>query len=165
MKVLTKKNLSDQDREPVEIKWEPSEGKMYAILYRRMVEVFNVEDETGGEFPCSHSIFDTIASSFDFIGPQQLCISDEKGNFTILKNIHLQESLTMNIINTKFDRIRQVRTCYSDSLKFQFLSALSTDCKMAIWSCDRILAFEDDLTELKADRVVKSKHRLTCLAV
>jgi hypothetical protein len=36
---------------------------------------------------------------------------------------------------------------------------------MAIWSCDRILEFEDDLTELKADRVVKSKHRLTCLAV
>jgi hypothetical protein len=119
MKVeLTKKNLSEQDREPVEIKWEPSEGKMYAILYRRMIEVFNVEDDNGGETPCSYSLFETVASSFDFIGPNQLCVSDEKGNFTILKNINTLESLTLNIINTKFDRIRQVRTCYSDSMKF-----------------------------------------------
>ena len=36
---------------------------------------------------------------------------------------------------------------------------------MPILSCDRVLEFQDDLTELKADRVVKSKHRLTCLAI
>ena len=71
MKVeLSKKDLSEHDREPVEIKWEPSESKIYAILYRRMIEVFNVEDESGGEHPCSYSIFDSVASSFDFIGPK-----------------------------------------------------------------------------------------------
>jgi hypothetical protein len=45
------------------------------------------------------------------------------------------------------------------------MSALSTDCKMGIWSCERLLTFQEDLTELKADRVIKSKHRLTCLAI
>ena len=36
---------------------------------------------------------------------------------------------------------------------------------MAIWNCDRLLEFVDDLSELKADRVIKSKHRLLCLAI
>lgn len=60
---------------------------MYAILFKRMIEVYNVEDETGGEKACASSIFDIDATSFDFIGPKQLCISDVKGNLTILKNI------------------------------------------------------------------------------
>ena len=36
---------------------------------------------------------------------------------------------------------------------------------MAIWSCSRLSEFVDDLTELKADRVIKSKHRLLTLAI
>ena len=39
------------------------------------------------------------------------------------------------------------------------------DSKVAIWHCDRILQFQDDLEEIKANKVVKSKWRLTCLAI
>ena len=144
----------------VEVKWEPKEGKIYAILYKKMLEVFNVEDEKA----CSTAIFDVISTSFDFIGTNQICVANEQGNFTILKNIQNDDSIQLNIIHTKFPRIRQIKTCFSQG-NFNFLAAISTDCKLSIFSCDRLLAFSEDLEELKADRVVKSKTRLTCLAI
>ena len=74
---MTKNDLKEQDREPIEIKWEPSMGTKYAILYRKMIEVFDVEDQTEGEKPCSFTIFDSVASSFDFISESQICVADE----------------------------------------------------------------------------------------
>jgi hypothetical protein len=52
-----------------------------------MVEIYDVEDETGGDIPCSFSTFDTPNTSFDFIESTSICISDEKGRLLILKNI------------------------------------------------------------------------------
>jgi len=43
---------------------------------------------------------------------------------------------------------------------------ISTDCKISLWSCARLIAYDQDvdLEEMKADRVIKCKNRLTCLA-
>ena len=61
---LSKKDLSEADRQVMEVKWEPSKGMYYAILYRKMVEVFAVEEEK----PVSTAVFDIFASSMDFVG-------------------------------------------------------------------------------------------------
>ena len=45
------------------------------------------------------------------------------------------------------------------------MTAVSTDCKLAIFTCEKLLNFSEDLEELKADRVVKSKVRMTCVAI
>lgn len=45
------------------------------------------------------------------------------------------------------------------------MASISTDCKLAIWSCEKLSEFTEDLEELKADRVVKSKTRLTSIAI
>jgi hypothetical protein len=146
------------DRQVIEVKWEPSAGNIYSILFRKMLEIYAVEDEK----PKSCTIFDIISTSFDYISPSQICVSNEQGNFTILKNI-TSDHIGINIIHTKFPRIRQVKTCFDGT--FQFLSSISTDCKLAIWSCDKLSNFTEDLEELKADRVVKSKTRLTSIAI
>ena len=122
-----------------------------------MLEVYAVEDEK----PKNNAIFDVNSTSFDYISPTQICVSNEQGNFTILKNI--TSSIAINIIHTKFPRIRQIKTCFDGS--FQFVASISTDCKLAIWSCEKLSEFTEDLEELKADRVVKSKTRLTSIAI
>jgi len=61
--IKTKKDLSEVDRKPIEVKWEPSAGKTYAILYRKMIEIYSVAQEA----PLSDFIFNTAATSFDFI--------------------------------------------------------------------------------------------------
>ena len=57
-----------------------------------------------------------------------------------------------------------MKTCFTKG-EFQFLASISTDYKLAIWRCENLLNFSEDLEELKADRVVKSKTRLTCISI
>ena len=42
---------------------------------------------------------------------------------------------------------------------------ISTDCRIGIWDGQRILDFEEDLGELKANRVIKTKDRLTSICI
>ena len=146
-------------------------------MYRRMLEVYDLAEpkaqsgakagasKSGGDTPCSSVILDFPATSFDFIGNNKLVISDEKGNLIVLKNIHKAEKLRMNLIKTKFSRIRQVKTCRNKDDQFSFMAAVTTDSKMALWPCQALLEFKNDLEELKPTKVVKSKQRLTCLAM
>ena len=39
---LTIKDLSEQDRKPFAVKWEQSNGQVFAILYKRMIEVYDM---------------------------------------------------------------------------------------------------------------------------
>ena len=127
-----------------------------------MIEVFDTE--TDG--PCVCNIFDLEATSFDFIDENSLAVSDIEGNFTVLSNIRSPADLKLSIIKTKFPRIRQVKSHFTSEGSYQFLVSISTDHKIAFWSCDRLLAHEsDDLEEMKADKVVKSQHRLTCIGI
>ena len=93
-----------------------------------------------------------------FVGTKSLVISDESGNLIILKNVHKQKKLSMNLIKTKFPRIREVKSSFSEiNNRYNFLAAISTDCKLALWSCKDLLSFEKDLEDLKPARIVKSK--------
>ena len=40
--VTKKKDLTELDRQPIQVLWEPSQGTTYAVLYNKMVEVFSV---------------------------------------------------------------------------------------------------------------------------
>lgn len=62
---MAKKDLSETDREVLEVKWEPSESSVYTILFRKMLEVYGVDDEK----PKSNAIFDVNSTSFDYISP------------------------------------------------------------------------------------------------
>lgn len=39
---LTINDLNEQDRKPLAVKWEQSQGQVFAILYRRMIEVYDM---------------------------------------------------------------------------------------------------------------------------
>ena len=149
----------------MEIKWEPSEGKSYAILYKKMIEVFDVKSEK----PLSDFIFQTAATSFDFIGPDAICVSDEIGCISILKNVLAGSSeLRYEMFQTKFARIREVKTCFSQTLsRFLYLGTISTDQKVAIWSIPTLIDYKssEEEEQVKAMKVIKSKSRLTCLAI
>ena len=72
----------------------------------------------------------------------------------------------MNIFRTKFSKIRQVKTFYNKvSDKYEHLCGVSTDSKIAIWTCEKILNFDSDLEELKPTKIVKSQWRLTCIGI
>ena len=72
----------------------------------------------------------------------------------------------MNLIKTKFSRIREIKAQFSIiHNKYNFIAGISTDCKLALWSCADLLEFDKDLEDLKPARIVKSKQRLTCIAI
>ena len=163
---LRKKDLTEYQKQPVSVLWEPSQGQLFCILFNNLLEVFNVNDESAADLPCSFSVFDIQLTSVAFIGVDSLVASDVEGNLQVLSNIKSQEGLGLKTINTKFERIRQGKCLYEQSSKqFQFLAAISTDSRIAVWDRKRISEFDHDLGELKADRVVKAKDKLTCLQI
>lgn len=65
----TIKDLSEFERKPIEVKWEPSDGKYFAILFNKMIEIYDLsKNESAEDKPCSRVILDFNATSFDFIG-------------------------------------------------------------------------------------------------
>jgi hypothetical protein len=48
--IKTKKDLNEIQRQAIEVKWEPSEGQVFAVLYNNMVEVYSVEESS--DKPC-----------------------------------------------------------------------------------------------------------------
>lgn len=38
----TIKDLSEFERKPIEVKWEPSEGKIFAVLFNKMIEIYDL---------------------------------------------------------------------------------------------------------------------------
>ena len=151
------------------MKWEKSaNSKVYAILYNQMLEVFSVDSET----PTSTCVFDTLTASFDFVGASDICVADIEGNLLILSNILSEETISLRLVKTKFPRFREVKSCFNQAAndnqgEYSFVATISTDCKVGFWSLKRLLDGDQDLelNEMKADRVIKSKNRLTCLAI
>ena len=71
---LSKKDLNEYERRPISVKWEASEGKIYGVLYNKMLEIYSVGSEDNE--PVSTCIFDVLVSSFDFIGESSVVVSD-----------------------------------------------------------------------------------------
>ena len=83
---ITKKDLSDHERKPILVKWEPSASEIYAVLYNRMIEIYN-PSVTKDDKPCASAIFDSTVVCFDFISSTSLVVSDTEGNLIVIKNI------------------------------------------------------------------------------
>jgi hypothetical protein len=79
--------LSDVERKPILVQWEHSKSSCYAVLYNRMLEVYNLADPNGSDQACSTAIFDNQVCSMDFIGETTIVVSDFEGNLITLKNV------------------------------------------------------------------------------
>ena len=78
--------MSDHERKPILVKWEPSASEIYAVLYNRMIEIYN-PSVTKDDKPCASAIFDSTVVCFDFISSSSLVVSDTEGNLIVIKNI------------------------------------------------------------------------------
>ena len=83
---ITKKDLNDHERKPILVKWEPSTSEIYAVLYNRMIEIYN-PSVTADDKPCATAIFDGTVVCFDFLSSTSLVVSDTEGNLIVIKNI------------------------------------------------------------------------------
>jgi hypothetical protein len=92
---------------PLLVKWEPVDGKMYAVLLSRVLEIYSVNSEEA-----LHSIsFDSTQTGFDFIAKSSIVVSDEKGRLTLFTGIEKEETISMKIIETEQTRFRALTAC------------------------------------------------------
>jgi hypothetical protein len=56
------------------VEWEKSEGKVYAVLFNKIVEIYSAEKD--GEGAVSRHVFDIHVTSMAFIGKSDLVVSD-----------------------------------------------------------------------------------------
>lgn len=149
---------------PERVKWEPSKGLSYAVLFNRMLEIYNIESDKDGQ--ASHSItFDSNQTSFDFLSPKEILVSDEKGRVTLLSSIDKQDSIEMKIALTGLKRIKKVET----SPDFNFFVTLTSE-SVAIWNTKEFMSDlaenETDLmVELEPQKVIKRTQRLTACSI
>jgi len=68
---------------PLEVKWEPSGGEMYAVLLTRVLEVYRVKDDT----PLHSITFDSNQTGFAFVSATALVVCDDKGRVTLFTGI------------------------------------------------------------------------------
>lgn len=106
IKILKRKDLNPQQLHPLKVQWEPSKGQKFAILYNNLLEVYNVDDATGADKPCSLAVYDIQLTSLAFVSDDSLVLSDQEGNIHLMENIHDQSKLSLKQINTKFSKIR-----------------------------------------------------------
>ena len=87
IKEIGPKDLKEVERKPIAVKWEPSKSSSYAILYNRMLEIYNLADPCGSDQACATAIFDKTVCCMEFIGDTTIVVSDMEGNLIVLKNI------------------------------------------------------------------------------
>ena len=117
------------------IRWEPTEGKIFAILFSRMLEVYSVEDNEA-----MHQIsFDTNQTGFDFVSPTELVVSDDQGRLTYFSDVHKEEGIAMRIVETTYKRFKHVKS----SPDFSFFTALTNE-SITFWNMQ---AFRDELAK------------------
>ena len=134
---LTIKDLNEIDRKPIAVKWEQSKGQVFVILYRRMIEVFDMTTPGAGDKPCTRTILDFKATSFDFASDSALVVSDERGNLITISNITDPETISMRINRTKFTRVKDIQ-----AFEGLFLAAIvheEGEGKLVIWNIDELM--------------------------
>lgn len=81
VEVKTMADLTDLERKPIEVKWEPSKGEIYAVLFNKMIQVYDISKS---DEPSSQVIFDSNVTGFDFIGEDKIAIGDVNGDISVL---------------------------------------------------------------------------------
>jgi len=113
-----------------------------------MIEIYDIENETtGGDTPCCKTIFDYAVNSFDFVSEKCLVVADNRSSLIIMTNYLDQASLKLNIATTKFERIKELRV-FTDENNLNFIASLvsqDNEGKLALWGCDKIESWDNDL--------------------
>jgi hypothetical protein len=141
----------------VGVKWEPTLGKLYAILFEKKLEVFNAE----ASGPLSSVSSDVTFNCFDFVSSTEIMTADIQGRFTFVKNIQEEEKTTITLINTKINRFRDIR-CYPGT---QTLVTAPTEGKLCFYDVQVLREFHFEIGNAKPAKTVKSKSRFLCISI
>lgn len=115
------------------IKWEPSSGLVYAVLFDRLLEIYTVESDG----PLHQVNFDSVQTGFDFLSPTELVVCDDLGRLTYLKDVDKEGGISMRIVETTYKRFRMVTT----SPDCEFFTALTNE-SISLWN---VWSFRDEL--------------------
>lgn len=88
----------------IQVKWEPTNGLHYAILYEKKLEVFTADKE----LPVSSVTTDVNFNCMEFVSESEIVTADVSGKLTFVKNIQEEEKTTITLINTKIARFRDI---------------------------------------------------------
>ncbi len=141
----------------VMVKWEPTLGNHYAILYERKLEVY----EASKNDPISTVTTDTPFNMFEFVSPTELVIADVQGKLTFVKNITEEKNTNITLINTKVNRFKSIATLPGCGV----LATASTEGKLSFYDIEHLRQFHLEIGNAKAIKQVKSKSRFLCLAI
>lgn len=104
------KSLSESERKAISVKWwTHEESGVFAVLYRRMLEVYDMNGVGSSDVPCSRTIFDRETTSFEFISKDAVVVADQRSDLFILRNIHEQDGIILHIAKTKFNRLKELK--------------------------------------------------------
>lgn len=122
---VQKQLLNKYQHTPESVIWEPSEGKLYAVLFTRKLEVYSVENDK----PLHSLEFDTVQTSLCFISATTLLITDTKARLTLLSNICDPEKVKMKLLETQLVKIR-----HAECFQGKFVSTISKK-GIEFWDC------------------------------
>eukprot|EP00347_Sterkiella_histriomuscorum_P008517 403344799 len=141
----------------LQIKWEPTQGNIYAVLYDKKVQIMG----TDSDLPKSSVTSDVAFVCFEFINENELLLADINGRFTYLKGIQSVETTTISIISTKIARFRDIKYI-PDS---EYVSSISTEGNICFWELPKLQKFTNEMGNIKPIKTIKSKHRLLCMTL
>jgi len=139
----------------LQVRWEPKEGHLYAILYDRKVEVYKAEKEA----PLSVVTADIAFNCFDFVSQSEIVAADVQGKLTLIKNIEDEEKTTITLIKTKIARFRDIR--HAEGV----LVGVATEGKICFYEVAALRAFHIEVGNAKPVKQIKAKSRFLCLAL
>ena len=130
---------------------------MYAILYEKRLEVFKTESDE----PITFITSDVKFISMDFVSETEIVVSDSLGKFTLVRGIENMETTTISLINTKYERYRDIK-CYPGT---NTLVAITTEGQICFYNVNDMRKFSLEIGSIKPMKAIKSKSRLLCLAI
>jgi hypothetical protein len=140
------------------VKWEPTEGKLFSILYEKKLEVFNAEASE----PLSTVTTETAFNCFEFVSPTEIITGDVQGKLTFIKNIQDEAKTTITLINTKIARFRDLR-CFPGT--GTLVACSSTEGKLCFYDVEDLRRPHLEVSTAKPNKSIKSKSRFLCLCI
>ena len=141
----------------LQVKWEPTEGNLYAILYDKKLEVFKADNDK----PLSTVTTDVAFNCMEFVSGNEIITSDVQGKLTFVKNIEDEEKTTITLINTKVTRFREIKSVPRSNV----LVGVATEGKICFYDVEQLRKFHIEVGNAKPIKQIKSKSRFLCLAI
>jgi len=93
------------------VKWEPYHGKLYGVLFTRLLEIYSVDSDQ----PIHSCEFDSIQTGFCFMQGNSIVVSDAQGRLTVFTGVSKPETIQMKILETKLIKFRSVESYASEA--------------------------------------------------